>query len=58
MDVVESEKVSIATSVIVHGLTDTELDEDLVEFLNKHGRVRRQLRVDNPQSPIHRDVIV
>lgn len=58
MNIVESEKVEVANSVIIRGLTDTEHDEDSVEFLNKHGRVSRHLRVDNPQSPFHRDVIV
>lgn len=58
MDIVETENVKVANSVIVRGLTDTECDEDLVEFLNKHGHVSRHLRVDDPKSPFHRDVIV
>lgn len=58
MEIVERENVKITSSVIVSGLTNTELDEDLSDFLNSHGRVARVLRIDDPQSPHHKDAIV
>ncbi|XP_043089317.1 zinc finger CCHC domain-containing protein 18-like [Puntigrus tetrazona] len=58
MEVVELENVIIENSVIIRGLTNTELDEDLTDFLNKHGRICRHLCIDDPKSPYHKDVIV
>lgn len=37
MEVIELENVVIENSVIISGLTDTEIDEDLTDFLNKYG---------------------
>lgn len=58
MEVVDREDIKVPNSVIVSGLTDTELDEDLTDFLNKYGRIARTVRVDDPQSPYHKNVIV
>ncbi|KAI5618057.1 hypothetical protein C0J50_22646 [Silurus asotus] len=35
-----------------------KIDEDLTEFLNKYGRVDRHIRIDDPKSPYHKEVIV
>lgn len=48
-EVVELENVVIENSVIISGLTNTELVEDLNDFLNKHGRVHRHIRIDDPK---------
>ncbi|GAA6081702.1 zinc finger CCHC domain-containing protein 18-like [Tachysurus ichikawai] len=58
MEVVELENIIIENSVIIRGLTNTEIDEDLTEFLNKYGHVHRHIRIDNPKSPYHKEVIV
>lgn len=58
MEVVDREDIKVPNSVMVSGLTDTALDEDLTDFLNKYGRIARTVRVDDPQSPYHKDVIV
>ncbi|XP_023806179.1 zinc finger CCHC domain-containing protein 18-like [Oryzias latipes] len=58
MDVVESENVKVSNSVIVRGLTETEMDEELTEFLIKYGRIARTIRIDNPRSQYHKHVIV
>ncbi|KAK2861010.1 hypothetical protein Q7C36_005176 [Tachysurus vachellii] len=58
MEVVELENVIIENSVIISGLTNSEIDEDLTEFLIKYGRVHRHIRIDNPKSPYHKEVVV
>lgn len=58
MEVVQRENIKVPNSVIVSGLTDTEADEELIDFLNKYGRVARVVRVDSPTSPYHKDAIV
>lgn len=58
MDIVDRENVKVPNSVIVSGITDTVVDEDLTDFLNKYGRTTRTLKIDDPQSPYHKDAIV
>lgn len=58
MEIVDRENIKVPNSVIVSGLTDTESDEDLTDFLNKYGRIARTVRVDDPQSPYHKNVVV
>lgn len=45
-------------SFIVSGLTDTEPDEGLIDFLNKYGRIARIVREDSPQSPYSKNATV
>ena len=58
MEVVETENVKVLNSVIVSGLTDTDEDQDVTDFLKQHGRIARILRVDEPESPYHKNAIV
>uniref|UniRef100_A0A8C7X6B1 Paraneoplastic antigen Ma-like C-terminal domain-containing protein n=1 Tax=Oryzias sinensis TaxID=183150 RepID=A0A8C7X6B1_9TELE len=58
MDVVETENVKVSNSLIVRGLTETERDEELTEFLIKYGRIARTIRIDDPLSQYHKHVIV
>ena len=58
MEVVAKENVKVPNSVIVSGLTDTESDQDVTDFLNRYGPSGRAIRVDDPESPYHRHVIV
>lgn len=58
MDIVAKEDIKVPNSLIVSGFVDNESDEELVEFLNKYGRIARVIRVDSPQSPYHKNAIV
>ena len=58
MEVVETENVKVLNSVIVSGLADTDEDQDVTDFLKQHGRIARILRVDEPESPYHKNAIV
>ncbi len=58
MEVIELENVVIENAVIISGLTNTEIDEDLTDFLNKYGTIHRHLTIDDPKSPYHGEVIV
>ena len=58
MEVVDRENVKVPNSVIVSGLTDTDKDQDVTDYLNKYGHITRTLRVDDPESPYHRNAIV
>lgn len=58
MDIVDRENVKVPNSVIVSGITDPAVDEDLTDFLNKYGQITRTLKIDDPQSPYHKNAIV
>lgn len=58
MEVVDTENVKVPNAVIVSGLTNTESDQDVTDFLNKYGRIARTLRIDDPESPYHQNAII
>ncbi|XP_057701770.1 zinc finger CCHC domain-containing protein 12-like [Corythoichthys intestinalis] len=58
MDTVDKENVKIPNAVIVSGITNTAVDEELTDFLNQYGRIARKISVDEPQSPFHKNAIV
>lgn len=55
---VDTENVKVPNAVIVSGLTDTESDQDVTDFLTRYGRITRTLRIDDPESPYHKNAIV
>lgn len=57
MEVVDRENVKVPKSVFVSGLTETELDEDVTNFLSKYGCIARIVKVDDPKSPYHKNAI-
>ncbi|XP_049332090.1 uncharacterized protein LOC111196705 [Astyanax mexicanus] len=58
MEIVEQEEVNVANSVLVSGLTETETDTELTDYLEQHGYIARVLRIDNPTSAFHKNAIV
>lgn len=57
MEIAELEKVKIENSVIIRGLTNTELDEDYRFSRQVWSYLQTPLHNDSKQ-PYHRDVIV
>ena len=53
MDIVKDEKINVRNSVIVIGLTQTEVDEELESHLKHYGSINRVLVVDDPKSEYH-----
>lgn len=58
MEVIEQENVKVPNSLIVSGITNTERDNDLTEYLSRYGCIGRIVRIDNPESPYHKNVII
>ncbi len=58
MDIIEQENVKVPNSFIVSGITDTERDDDLTEHLSRYGCISRIVRIDSPESPYHKNVII
>lgn len=57
MEVVSSESIKIPNSVLVSGLTNTELDAELIQYLKTYGSIDRIVPIDDIQSPFHGHVI-
>lgn len=57
MEIVIKESVKIPNSVIITGLTNSDIDEEVVTYLVKHGSINRHIRIDDPQSEFHQQII-
>lgn len=53
MEVIDQENVRVPNSLIVSGITNTEK-----EHLSRYGCIGRIVRIDNPESPYHKNVII
>lgn len=49
----KGEGINVRNSVIVNGLTQTEVDEDLERYLQRYGSINRVLVIDDPKSEYH-----
>lgn len=58
MDFVQRSGVKIPNAVIVSGITKSEKDEEVLEFLKKYGGVKTLLPVDDATSEFHQNLIV
>lgn len=53
MDIVKDESVNVCNSVVVSGLTQTEIDGELERHLERYGSINRVLVIDDPKSEYH-----
>lgn len=58
MEVIQTTGVKIPNSLLVSGLTDTEADEELYDFLKQYGSIQRRIPVDSHQSESGLQIIV
>ena len=58
MEIVNTEKVNVPHSVIISGITNTNLDKKVQEDLETHGPINRHLVIDDPTSKFHHHVII
>lgn len=58
MDIVKRENVNAANTLIVEGLTLTEVDNELEKYLQRFGSISRNLIIDDPGSEFHKNTLV
>lgn len=58
MDVIFQEGIKIPNAVIVSGVTGTANDEELIKILQEHGSIARSVKIQDPDSDFHRDLII
>lgn len=58
MDVVQKHQIKIPNAVIVEGLTGSENDEEVVDFLKQYGSINRIISVDDPSSEFFQQAII
>lgn len=58
MEIVKRENIKVQNSVIVSGITLSDLDQELEACLKKYGSIKRNLLIDDPESEHHRNAIV
>ncbi|MGL4896983.1 MAG: hypothetical protein ACRC31_00925, partial [Cetobacterium sp.] len=58
MDVIEVENIKVPNSLVITGLTNKVVDEELYDFLKKFGSFDRVIRVSEPTSEFNDKTIV
>lgn len=58
MEVVEKENVKVPNCIIISGLTNTVVDEEVYDFLKKYGSITRVIKVSEETSEFASRVIV
>lgn len=58
MEMIQSKGVKVPNSLLISGLTGTETDEEVYDFLKEYGSIQRTIPVDLPQSELGPQVIV
>nr|XP_055074659.1 uncharacterized protein LOC129454170 [Misgurnus anguillicaudatus] len=58
MDIVKRENVNVNNAVLVSGITLSESDDDLEQWLLRYGSIKRTLLIDSPTSEFHRHAII
>lgn len=58
MDVIVTENIKVPNSLIVTGITNTSVDEELYEYLKKFGSVDRVIKVSEQTSEFYGKAIV
>lgn len=58
MEVIVTEGIKVPNAVIVSGVTETEDDEKLLEVLQKYGSIAKIVKIQDPESEFHQNLIV
>nr|XP_055051475.1 uncharacterized protein LOC129437325 [Misgurnus anguillicaudatus] len=58
MEVVEKEGVKVPNAVLISGITDTEVDEEILDFLAQYGSIIRSIPVIDPSLESKKSLIV
>lgn len=58
MEVVHTEGICVRNAVIISGLTHTEGDEEVLKYLSGYGSIERFIRIDDPETKFHKQLIV
>lgn len=53
-----TEGICIRNAVIISGLTHTERDEEVMEYLASYGSIERMVHIDDPKTEFHRQLII
>lgn len=58
MEAIQTSGVKIPNSLLVSGLTKTDTDEELYDFLKQYGSIQRTIPIDLPESELGTQTIV
>lgn len=50
--------VKVPNAIIVRGLTESEKDEEIIDFLKQYGSINKTLTVDDTASEFNKNLIV
>lgn len=57
MDIIRDENIKVPNAVLVRGLSHSEADDYIFEFLNTYGKISRVLKIESP-TPLYQNTAV
>lgn len=58
MDIIDNLGIKVPNAVLVCGLTESEKDEEILDFLKRYGSFKRTVKIDDPTTEFHTNLIV
>lgn len=58
MEVIEEKGIKVPNAVLISGLTGTEVDEEILDFVKQYGSINKIIPLSDPSLGSKRSVIV
>lgn len=58
MDIFEKHGIKIPSAVLIREATNTETDDEVLDFLKQYGSISNYERIDEPDSAFYRSIVV
>lgn len=58
MDIIQSKKIKVPNSVLVSGLSGTDVDDEVVDFLKKYGSIERVVKIESSDADFKNTAVV
>ena len=58
MDAIQSANIKVPNSVLVSGMSDNEVDEEVIDFLKQYGAIERVVKIDSTDADFQNTAVV
>lgn len=58
MDVIQSKNIKVPNSVLISGLSGTDVDDEVVDFLGKYGSIERVVKIESSDADFKNTAVV
>lgn len=58
MEIIEEKGIKIPNAILVSGITGTEVDEEILDFVKEYGSINRVIQIPDPSTESQKSLIV